>query len=452
MLYIGEPSEMTSFVPPTIAQIQAGFSAGGSAVQLVEQCLQRINNTNSQTRAMIFVAGEEALENARLVDAEIQSGKWRGPLHGIPIAVKDMIDVRGWPTTGGSRLYGDRKAEMDASCIARLRAAGAIIIGKTNLHELTVGSYDNPWFGKVVNPLNPERGTGGTSSGSAAAVAAGYCVASIGTDTGGSNRSPAAATGLVGFKPGNGRVGKAGVLPTAPSFDALGPIAATVPDAWLVYSAMVGRAETVMSKASLAGLRIGICPGLYSAKVDPLVEQAQQVWLRWAIEAGATVNTLEFSQAERLKESGKNILMYEFALQYSALVDKHPERVGEAVRNFITEGLSVGETAYKSALAYREAITPDFERMMASVDVLSSPVAPGLAPRLSDEMTRVGDELVPYGLAGGSFRRWANFFNAASIAIPLPIDRNLPASIQIAALSSNEEGLFSAAYALSQLG
>jgi len=400
---------------------------------------------------MILVKAEEALASARIAEAEILSGRRRGPLHGIPIAVKDVIDVRGWPTTAGSKLFDGHVAEKDADCVSRLREAGAIIIGKTNLHELTVGGHENPWFGKVVNPLNPERGTGGTSSGSAAAVAAGYCVAAIATDTGGSNRSPAAATGLVGYKPAKGAVSNVGALPTAPTFDAIGPIAVSVQDAWIVYSAMRGIPDSELRKIEPSGLTIGVCPDLCSADVDPAVGSAQGTWLDAAASAGATIKVLQFARSDEVKEAGKAILMYEFALKYGPLIDRHPEKVGGAVRNFVSEGLSIGEAAYRSALAYRSEVMPDFRRMIGSVDVLASPVAPGLAPRLADEMTRVGAEWVPYGTAGGSFRRWANFFDVASIAIPLPIAGDLPASIQIAALSTNEEALFSAAQALSHL-
>ncbi|MDR6821007.1 aspartyl-tRNA(Asn)/glutamyl-tRNA(Gln) amidotransferase subunit A [Neorhizobium sp. 2083] len=400
---------------------------------------------------MILVEAEEALAEAKIADAEIRSGRRRGPLHGIPIAVKDVIDVRGWPTTAGSKLFEGHVAEKDADCVARLREAGAIIIGKTNLHELTVGGHGNPWFGKVVNPLNPERGTGGTSSGSAAAVAAGYCVAAIATDTGGSNRSPAAATGLVGYKPARGAVSNAGALPTAPTFDAIGPIAVTVRDAWFVYSAMRGNPDSKLREVELSGLKIGVCPDLNNADVDPAVGSAQRTWLEAAASAGATIKVLHFAQSDEVKEAGKAILMYEFALKYAPLINAHPEKVGEAVRNFVSEGLSIGEDGYRSALAYRADVMSHFQQMIGSVDVLASPVAPGLAPRLSDEMTRVGADWVPYGTAGGSFRRWANFFDVASIAIPLPIAGDLPASIQIAALSSNEEALFSAAQALSHL-
>lgn len=164
--------------------------------------------------------------------------------------------------------------------MTRLREAGAIIIGKTNLHELTAGGHDNPWFGKVVNPLDPARGTGGTSSGSAAAVSAGYCIAAIGTDTGGSNRSTA-ATGLVGFKPVGGSIPRAGVRPTAPSLDAIGPIASSVEDTWFVYAALEGCTDFRLEEVATSDIRIGLCPDLHLGEpIDPAVALAQDAWLR----------------------------------------------------------------------------------------------------------------------------------------------------------------------------
>jgi aspartyl-tRNA(Asn)/glutamyl-tRNA(Gln) amidotransferase subunit A len=400
---------------------------------------------------MIFVGREGALDDARQAEVELRSGRKRSGVHGIPIAVKDVIDVASWPTTSGSRLFEGHVAAADAVCVKNLRDAGAIIIGKTNLHELTGGGHDNPVFGKVVNPLDPSRGTGGTSSGSAAAVLAGYCVAAIGTDTGGSNRSTAAATGLVGFKPTNGVIDAAGVRPTAPTFDTIGPIAASVEDARLVHFAMRGTVAPAQGKFSLAGLRVGLCPELYSAEVDPAVSTAHEMLLRSATNAGALIRTLRFPLAAEVKEAGRIILCHEFASEYGRLVEKHPDRVGKAVHAFVADGASIAADAYKSALLFRNQARDEFLRLMTEVDALATPVAPGLAPRLSDEMTAVGSQFVPYGLAGGSFRRWANFFGVPALTLPLPIRHSLPASIQISTQPNMENLLFSVCNALSQL-
>lgn len=443
---------MAKHLPQTIAQIHVSFAAGMSPVTLVEDCLRRIDELNGKNRAMIFVARDEALEEAREAEAVIRAGKRLGSLHGIPIAVKDVIDVRGWQTTAASRLFDSDDTVSDARCVANLRSAGAIIIGKTNLHELTTGNHDNPWYGKVVNPIDPERGTGGTSSGSAAAVAAGFCVAAIGTDTGGSNRSVAAATGLAGFKPTNGVIDPTGTLPTAPTFDTIGPIAASVADARLLHYAMVGMEPPDERSVSVSGLRIGVCPDLYAAAVDPATIAAHDAFLASAQMAGAQIQVLPFQFAREIREAGLTILMYEFTTHYGRLVEAQPERVGAAVRNFLSTGAPISEAGYRSALAYRAQIQGEFQNLMSEVDVLATPVVPGFAPRLSDEMTAVGNEFVPYGLAGGHFRRWANFFGVPTLAMPVPTKGALPASMQITTPQDTDDYLFSVCSALSRLG
>jgi len=441
---------MAEFVPRTIAKLQRDFAEGLSPVDVIEACLARIEKDNPVHRAMIFVARDQALEDARLAEAELHADKRRGPLHGVPIAVKDVIDVHGWPTTSGSRLFDGHVAERDAACVANLRAAGAIIIGKTNLHELTAGGHDNPWFGKVVNPLDRSRGTGGTSSGSAAAVAAGFCVAAVGTDTGGSNRSPAAATGLVGFKPTNGVVDNTGVRPTAPSLDAIGPMATSIEDARLVHFAMQGSVAPPLKYADLRGLAIGLCPDLHAAEVDPVLARSHDAWLGLVSDAGAVIHTLPFPLAAEVREAGGTILAYEFASQYARLIEQRPQSVGQAVADFVSTGRSIDKKSYRSALALRVGARAEFLKLLSTVDALAAPVAPGLAPRLSDEMTKVGLDHVPYGLAGGSFRRWANFFGVPALAMPVQSDDRLPASIQVSTMPDGDAALFSICAALRQ--
>ena len=442
---------MAKTPPQTIAQIHGRFADGVSPVAVIEDCLQLIKDQNSESRALVFVAEAQALEAAQAAETATRAGKQLGPLHGIPIAVKDVIDVRGLPTTGGSRLFQQRPAERDAVCISNLRAAGAIIIGKANLHELTAGSHDNPWHGKVVNPLDPGRGTGGTSSGSAAAVAAGFCVAAIGTDTGGSNRSVAAATGLVGFKPTQGVIDAHGTLPTAPTFDTIGPIASSVADARTVHYAMRGVPEPTPIDVALADTTIGISPDLYQAAVDPVVAAAQETFLRSAERAGARLHVVSFRHAAEVREAGLTILMYEFTQRYRNLVEAHPDRVGAAVHAFLAKGAEISAKAYNTAISYRAETQGEFDRLLSEVNVLATPVVPGFAPRISDELTAVGSEFVPYGLAGGHFRRWANFFGVPTLAMPLPIEGGLPASIQITAPKNTENYLFSVCNTLSRL-
>jgi Asp-tRNA(Asn)/Glu-tRNA(Gln) amidotransferase A subunit family amidase len=437
----------------SIASLSKDIANGLSPVQIVESCLARIADRNAALNAMIFVDAEGALDAARHAEAELKAGRSRGPLHGIPVALKDVIDVEGWPTTAGSRLFDGRVAEADAPCVANLKAAGAVILGKTNLYELTVGGPANPWFGKVVNPLDASRGTGGTSSGSAAAVAAGFCVAALGSDTGGSNRSPAAATGLVGFKPSNGLVDLTGVRPTAASLDTVGPIAATVDDAKLVTEAMLGRTLVTSRRPSACGpalpdIVIARCPDLYAADVDPLVEQSIEAWLRELRRGGAKTVELTFDDNEAFVDAGLVILSYEFAREYGPLVERHPDRVGDTVHGFLDQARQVDRQSFADAVAVRERTRIAFAQKMQGFDALVVPTAPGLAPRLSDELTRVGDTMVSYSLAGGRFRRWANMLAMPALAVPIGTAEDLPVSIQLAAQPGNDSRLFDVAKAL----
>ncbi|TPI37369.1 amidase [Mesorhizobium sp. B3-1-6] len=432
----------------SIEELGERIASGLSPVKVVEGCLERIHDLNGQIRAMIFVSETEALDAALQAEREIRSGRRRGPLHGVPIAIKDVVDVKHWPTTGGSRLFGDRVAQNTAACVANLQAAGAIVIGKTNLHELCAGGHDNPWFGKVVNPLDRSRGTGGTSSGSAAAVAAGFCAAAIGTDTGGSNRSPAAATGLFGYKPSNGLIDTNGVMGIAPSLDCVGVLARSARDVRLMTEALAGTRLSVQDgkqSASGTGLTIGVCPELTGAPVDSTVETALA-----ALFDRSNVRTVEvaFGDREEFVAAGLTILQYEFAQIYREPIERNPDLVGEAVRAFLQDGIGIGADVYDRAVEVREEACRRVMARMAGLDALAVPTAPGSAPRLADELTQVNGELVPWGMAGGRFRRWANMLAMPALAVPLDVPGGLPVSVQLAALPGRDAALLDLVEAL----
>ncbi len=212
-----------------------------SPLELIQECLEHIEKQNPALNAFITVTAESALAAARTAEAEITRGDWRGPLHGIPIALKDLIDTAGVRTTAASERHKDRVPTEDAEVVRRLKQAGAIIVGKNNLHEFAYGGSSLvSYFGDVHNPRDTSRIAGGSSGGSAAAVAAGLCPAAIGTDTAGSIREPASLCGCVGLKPTYGRVSSRGVIPLALSLDHVGPFATTVADAAIVLQAIAG--------------------------------------------------------------------------------------------------------------------------------------------------------------------------------------------------------------------
>ena len=420
----------------SIQEVSAAFDRGLSPVVVVEECLKRIASYDGIVNAMLVIDEAGALAAARRAETELRRGQRRGPLHGIPVVIKDMIDVAGWPTTAGSRLFNGNVAGQDASAVANLKAAGAIILGKTNLHELTTGGHDNPWFGKVVNPLDASRGTGGSGSGSAAAVAAGFCVAAVGTDTAGSNRSPAAATGLVGFKPSHGLIDVAGSLPTARSLDVIGSFTSTVADARIMTEAMAGRVLTMETGRFRRDLVLATCPDLYGgAAVDPVVMQSHGDWFERLRSAGVRVVELSYDGAQALREAGITILKYEFAEHYGELVKNRAHLVGSGAHAFASAATSVTRVSYVRALEVCKDEKRTLYSLMNGIDALAIPTAPGLAPRLDDDFTRVGDAMVSYSGAGFNFRLWANCLDMPSIALPLAGNDALPASIQLAAPS-----------------
>ncbi|HEX5873734.1 MAG TPA: amidase, partial [Pyrinomonadaceae bacterium] len=256
-----------------------------SPVELTTSCLARIEQLDPTINAVITVMHESALAEARKAEEEINAGNWRGPLHGIPIGLKDLIDTAGVKTTCGSALFADRVPDEDAAVVQRLKNAGAVLIGKQNMQEFAYGGTSaSSYFGPVHNPWDHDRIAGGSSGGSAAAVAAGMCFGAIGTDTGGSVREPAAFCGIVGLKPTYGRVSLRGVFPLSPSLDHVGPLCRNVTDAALMLQVIAGydKFDTacvdrpVDSYASALDVktkpRIGVVRRPFFEDIDPEIE------------------------------------------------------------------------------------------------------------------------------------------------------------------------------------
>src|SRR5512139_1326136 len=265
-----------------------------SSEDLTRACLEEIGAYDRALSAFITVLGASAIAQARELDAEIAAGRCRGPLHGVPISLKDLIDQQGVPTTAASRVREGHVAGRDAPVTARLREAGAVLIGKTNLHEFAFGTTsDDTAFGAVRNPHDPARSPGGSSGGSAVGIVTGMSVASVGTDTGGSIRIPSAACGLVGLKPTWGEVPCSGVVPLCASLDHVGPMARSVADAWLLYLVLRGTPTSARwplpAARPVAGLRLGVPRGYFHDVLDDEVRARFAASLAWLRQAGAQV-------------------------------------------------------------------------------------------------------------------------------------------------------------------
>jgi Asp-tRNA(Asn)/Glu-tRNA(Gln) amidotransferase A subunit family amidase len=414
-----------------------------TARQAVDVALVKIEMLNGGIHALIHAAPESARQQAANLD---RSTAQRGTLFGTTFVAKDLIDIAHQPTQGGSKLFGNQPAKQDATCVSRLKAAGAVVLGKANMHELAVGGAVNPWFGQVINPLSAAHGTGGTSSGSAAAVAAGLCSFALGTDTGGSNRSVAAATGVYGYKPTNGLIALDGILPTAPSMDTVGVIA---PSAELIsrcLQALTG--EAAAEEEPLEGHSFARMTNLVTSPIDSVVSEAMEFAFASITGRGGRVVTLDVHAPGALASAGVTILRYEFAQIYGERIDRSADSVGSAVHNFLVVSRQVSTNQYEDARSLRTEHQALWSAMLAEVDCFISPTAPGLAPDLSAEMTTVGSARVAYGAAGAEFRMWANTIGVPAIAVPVHRVSGLPASIQLAGSKNSDRLLLDLAAAL----
>src|SRR5712691_3755279 len=299
-----------------------------TSAQATEECLKRIDADNPRLNAFILVMAEEARRQAREADRELAAGRDRGPLHGVPISLKDIVDVRGVPTTAASRVREGHVAERDAPAVAHLRQAGAVIIGKTNLHEFAFGTTnEESAFGPARNPHDPSRSPGGSSGGSAASVAAGMALATLGTCTGGSIRIPAAACGIVGLKPTFGEVSLDGVVPLSRTFDHAGPLAQTVGDAALVYHTMLGDAHAVPpAPMPMSGLRIAVLRKYFCDVLDDEVRARFDEALERLRAAGAHVDDVEIHHANDIAPAYLVVVLADAAAYHAVTLDAMPDR------------------------------------------------------------------------------------------------------------------------------
>ena len=350
-----------------------------SPVAITRQALDRIAALDGTLNSFITVCADAGLAQAATAERELAAGRDRGPLHGVPVAIKDLIDVAGVPTTFASRADSPRRPAADAALVRGLKEAGAVILGKTNLLEYAYGAV-HPDFGQTNNPWDPKRTSGGSSGGSAAAVAAGLCFAAVGTDTGGSIRIPAAYCGAVGLKPTYGLVDLDGVQALSWSLDHAGPLARSCADAGLLLEAMSGQRCRV-TPAPLAGLRLGLMthPGAERYLQPDVVEAMARVSDRLAA-AGATLRAVGIADLEAAADALMAILSPEASVIHQRRIAEQPQGFGETTRLQIEAGFAVPATAYVRAQQFRRALVARFRTLFSEVDALLSPAVPWVAP------------------------------------------------------------------------
>jgi aspartyl-tRNA(Asn)/glutamyl-tRNA(Gln) amidotransferase subunit A len=347
----------------------------------VAEALARIAARNAALNAFITILANESLDQARVLDDERDRGVARSPLHGLPLSVKDLIDMKGLPTTAASRVREGHVAAADAPVVARLRAAGAVIIGKTNLHEFALGTTnDESAFGPAHNPYDLSRSPGGSSGGSAAAVAACLGWASIGTDTGGSIRIPAAACGVVGLKASYGEIATDGVVPLSSSLDHVGPIARTVADAWSIYDTLTDTAPWNHTPARVQGLRVGKLSGYFLERLDPDIRRRFEEACDRLQMSGASLVDLTIAGAQAAPHIYVNIVLPEAYAYHAKTIASMPDRYCNGVASRLRMGREVSAATYAEAQAARRVLQAEVERALAACDVLVLPTLPIPAP------------------------------------------------------------------------
>jgi aspartyl-tRNA(Asn)/glutamyl-tRNA(Gln) amidotransferase subunit A len=405
-----------------------------SCVEATGAFLDRIERLGPTLHAYITVDREGALAAAAGLDREAAAGTWRGPLHGVPLAHKDLCLIPGLPTSCGTRTPDYFVGAPPCTAVARLVAAGALTLGKLNMTELALGPFgDNAHHGDVQNPWRIGHVSGGSSSGSGAAVAAGLAAGALGTDTGGSIRLPAAACGVVGLKPTYGRVSRAGVMPLSWSYDHVGPLAHTVRDAALMLGVIAGvdPLDATTSRqpvpdyvaaldGPVAGLRVGVAGGFYADGLDPAVTAALAEAVRVLGAAGARVEPVAVPDPGPIVAACSNVMVRaESAVIHARILKERPGELQPAVRDRMAPGLTVSATEYLQGQRLRAQLTREFiDAVFSRVDVVVTPTIPEPAPALAHVKAGATADVIG---RMGRFSRLTRPFNALGVpALSLP--------------------------------
>jgi aspartyl-tRNA(Asn)/glutamyl-tRNA(Gln) amidotransferase subunit A len=430
-----------------------------SPVEVTRACLDRIEKLNPALNAFITVAAESALAEARVAEIEISRGEWRGPLHGIPIALKDIVDTAGTRTTAASALFQHRVPAEDAEVVRRLRLAGAVILGKNNLHEFAYGGSSLlSFFGDVHNPWNTAHIAGGSSGGSAAAVAAGLCYAAIGTDTAGSIREPAALCGCVGIKPTYGRVSARGVIPLSWSLDHVGPLAATVADAAVMLQVIAGYDPLDVCSADVPvsdyvsglgngakPLRVGVPRAHFFDDLDDEVRAAVERSLVVIRTLAAEVRDLQVEVS-----SDRTVQAAESFAYHAENVARMPELYQPETLRRIRSGDNISASEY---IQRRRELDQERRRasdIFADVDLLVTPTMPIPAPAIAD-LRKDPAALRPAELALLRNTRPFNVWGLPAISVPCGFTKSgLPIGLQIAGPYWREDLVLRLAHAYQQ--
>lgn len=438
-----------------------------SAEELTRQSLTAIERLNQRLNAFLTVMGEPALATARKRDEELAAGRPRGPLHGVPVAVKDMYCTRGVLTTSGSKVFGCHVPDQDAAAVERLEAAGAVLLGKTNMHELAYGiTSSNPHYGPVRNPWDTDRIPGGSSGGSGAAVAAGICFMAMGSDTGGSVRIPASYCGTVGLKPTTGRISRFGTIPLDFSLDHMGPLTRTVRDTAITMNAIAGHdpRDESSSRApvedylaacdgvAIESLRIGIPRNFYFEHTDPEVSAAVHKLAAEAERLGARLVECTVPDIAAINTIGRVILLSEASAVMAPYMSSR-EKFGADVMALLDQGRLLPATDYINAQRLRRIYQQQFHALWRDIDVLLTPATPITAPKIGQTEVDLGGTMEDVRLASTRLVRAINVLGLPSLSVPCGVSSGkLPIGAQLIGPAYSEVRLLRAGAALEDAG
>ena len=415
--------------------------------ELVEAHIERINATDDKLNSFVTILSESALQSSFIAEKEIMNGNYRGPIHGIPIGLKDLYDTAGTITTVGSKIYRERLPQEDATVVSRLKEAGAIVVGKLQMHEFALGATSiNPHDGPARNPWDTERITGGSSGGSASSVAAGQCMASLGTDTGGSIRIPSALCGIVGLKPTFGRVSRKGVFPLSWTMDTVGPMTRTVEDAALMLNAMVSfdpsdpgssphETEDFTSKLGLGikGITIGVPQEYFYETTSPEVKEALNSAEKVFESLGAKVIPISIPVLEHSLAISGTIMLTEAASVHENNLKNRPFDIGDDVRLRLTQGSLYSAVDYLKAQRGRHEFNNQIDKAMETVDILLAPTVGIGAPKIDDKTVVLNGVEYPALALMPRLTRPHNICGLPTISIPCGFTSSgLPIGMQLA--------------------
>jgi len=428
-----------------------------SPVDLTNACLARTQRLNPTLNAFITVMNEQALADAKKAETEIANGRRRGPLHGIPIAVKDLFDTANVRTTAGSAIFADRVPSEDAEVVRRLKAAGAVITGKLNMHEFAYGDTSaQSHYGPVRNPWKREHVPGGSSGGSAAAVAAGLCYGALGSDTGGSIRQPAAYCGIAGLKPTYGLVSTRGVVPLSWSLDHVGPMCRTVADIALMLQPIAGYDPldtnsvaatppdyTNALRQKISALRIGLPRAVFYENLDPQIEQVVNEAVKLLERLTASIRDVEMPRYDTLPVVAAEAYAY-----HAPYFTKTPEMYQPMTRRRLQAGSTVSAAAYIAARRELDRLRRVVSEVFSTVDLLVTPTTPILPVTVEEALADAGTP--PAGGVALSLRNTQPFdiYGVPAISIPCGFSRDgLPIGLQISGPRLGESLVLALAHA-----